>query len=85
VKSFDYVIKDKNGIHARPIGLLVKEAYKYKSKILIKANGKTSEAKKIMEIMSMDVKWKDTVTIQVIGDDEDDVCAKMKEFLEQNL
>lgn len=28
MKSFEYVIKDEVGIHARPAGLLVKEAKK---------------------------------------------------------
>ena len=29
MKTFDYTIKDAMGIHARPAGLLVKEAGKY--------------------------------------------------------
>ena len=29
MKSFNYVITDEVGIHARPAGLLVKEAKKY--------------------------------------------------------
>ena len=31
MRQFEYVIKDSVGIHARPAGLLVKEAKKYKS------------------------------------------------------
>ena len=33
--NFKYVITDEVGIHARPAGLLVKEAKKYASKIVI--------------------------------------------------
>ena len=33
MRNFQYVIKDEVGIHARPAGLLVKEAKKYESKI----------------------------------------------------
>ena len=29
MKKFEYVIKDEIGIHARPAGMLVKEAKKY--------------------------------------------------------
>ena len=30
MKTFDYVVKDELGIHARPAGLLVKEVKNYK-------------------------------------------------------
>ena len=32
MKNFEYTIKDELGIHARPAGMLVKEAKKYQSK-----------------------------------------------------
>ena len=35
MKSFNYVITDEVGIHARPAGILVKEAKKYASTIRI--------------------------------------------------
>ena len=31
MKEFKYVVQDELGLHARPAGLLVKEAAKYKS------------------------------------------------------
>ena len=36
MKTFDYTVKDELGIHARPAGLLVKEAKNLTSKINIK-------------------------------------------------
>ena len=48
MKSFDYVITDEVGIHARPAGLLVKEAKSYDSVIRITKDGKSAEAKKLM-------------------------------------
>ena len=46
MKSFTYVINDELGIHARPAGLLVKEAKKYDSKIILSKDGKSVEATK---------------------------------------
>ena len=46
MKTFSYEIKDAIGIHARPAGLLAKEAKKYESKIVIKKEGKSAEATK---------------------------------------
>ena len=35
MKTFEYTIKDELGIHARPAGLLVKEAKKFESECTI--------------------------------------------------
>lgn len=85
MKNFSYVITDEIGIHARPAGLLVKEAKKYASKVVIKANGKSAEATRLMAIMGMGVKCGQTVEVEVTGDDEDAAFEGMKAFFEENL
>ena len=85
MKNFSYVITDEIGIHARPAGLLVKEAKKYASKVVIKANGKSAEATRLMAIMGMGVKCEQTVEVEVTGDDEDTAFEGMKAFFEENL
>lgn len=85
MKAFEYVIKDELGIHARPAGLLVKEAKKYESKITIKKGEKSAEATRLMALMGMNVKKGDTVEIAAEGGDEDAAIAGMKEFFEANL
>lgn len=52
MKSFDYTITDEAGIHARPAGLLVKEAKKYQSKIVVKMGSKAAEATKLQRQQS---------------------------------
>ena len=54
MKQFSYVIKDEIGLHARPAGLLAKEAKKYQSTVTISCNGKSAAASKLMAIMGMD-------------------------------
>lgn len=44
MKNFEYTIKDELGIHARPAGMLVKEAKKYQSKITITKRRKNSRS-----------------------------------------
>ena len=44
MKTFDYTVKDELGIHARPAGLLVKEAKNFTSKITIKKGEKEVDA-----------------------------------------
>lgn len=85
MQKFEYVIKDEVGIHARPAGLLVKEAKKYDSSILVVRDGKSAAATKLMALMGLGVKCGDTVEVQVEGTDEESACKGMKEFFENNL
>ena len=47
MKEFKYVITDKEGIHARPAGALVKEAAAFPCSITIAKDGKAVDAKRI--------------------------------------
>lgn len=85
MQKFQYVIKDEVGIHARPAGLLVKEAKKYESKITISSNGKSAEATKLMAVMGLGVKCGQTVEITVEGADEETAAGEVKAFFETNL
>lgn len=85
MKTFTYEIKDEIGIHARPAGLLVKGVKNYESKIVVKANGKSAEATKLMALMSLGVKHGQTVEVEVEGVDEDIAFESIKTFFEQNL
>ena len=81
MKEFTYVIKEELGLHARPAGLLVKEAKKFQSA----AKGKTAAAGKLIAIMSMGVKQGDEVTVQVEGPDEDAAFEALEKFFQENL
>ena len=71
MKQFSYVIKDEIGLHARPAGLLAKEAKKYQSTVTLSCKGKSAAASKLMAIMGMGVKHGDNVEVTVEGADED--------------
>lgn len=85
MKEFKYTIKDEVGLHARPAGLLVKEAKKYSSKITICANGKCSEATKLMAVMAMGIKQGQEVTVTIEGEDEAVAEQELKEFFMSSL
>ena len=85
MQSFEYVIKDEVGIHARPAGNLAKEAKKYESVVTIKKGEKSAAATKLMAVMSLGVKCGDKITVEVEGADEETVVAEVKAFFENNL
>ena len=85
MKSFDYVITDPVGIHARPAGILVKEIKKYASAVTVKKGDKEVNALKLMALMGMGIKQGDTVTVTIDGADEDAAAAAIEEFFKNNF
>ena len=85
MKTFEYTIKDELGIHAKPAGLLVKEAKKYESECTITKDGKTKKLTQLMMLMSLGVKQGETVTVTAEGADEDTAIEGLKAFFEANL
>ncbi len=85
MKEFNYVIKDELGIHARPAGLLVKEAAKFQSSVKLVKEGKEADAKRIFGVMGLGVKNGNEVTIKVEGADEAEAAAALEAFFQANL
>lgn len=85
MKSFQYVLTDPEGIHARPAGLLVKEAAKFESKITLKKGDKAGDAKRIFAVMGLAAKQGETLTIECDGADEEAAAGAMEAFLKENL
>lgn len=85
MKTFNYTITDTIGIHARPAGMLAKEAKAFESKIVLKKGEKQAEAGRLMAIMSMGVKCGDEVTVEITGADEEEASVAMQAFFEKNL
>lgn len=85
MKEFNYTITDPQGIHARPAGMLVKEAAKFQSAITIEKDGKTGDAKRIFAVMGLAAKCGNTITVKVDGSDEDEAAKAIEEFLKTNM
>ena len=85
MKEFSYTIKDELGIHARPAGILVKEAKEFSSEISIEKDGKKGNMKMIFSLMGMGIKCGDTVKITIEGEDEDVALSKIESVFKENL
>ncbi len=85
MKEFHYKIKDAQGIHARPAGLLVKKASAFQSDISILKGDKSADLKKIFGIMGLGAKQGDEITIKISGNDEQEAYSAIQEFIEGNL
>lgn len=85
MKSFVYKVTDPVGIHARPAGLLVKEAMQYNCNITLEKEGKSVDAKRIMAVMGLGVKQGQDVTVKAEGADEDTAIASIEAFFKANF
>ena len=85
MKEFMAKVNDASGIHARPAGLLVKEASQYDSSITITHNDKSADGKRIFSVMGLAAKFGDTLKITVDGKDEEKAANELKAFFENNL
>lgn len=85
MKKFEHVIQDRLGIHARPAGLLTKEAGKYRSSITVRVGGRPADGKKMMSIMMLGAKYGQTLEVEIDGEDEEAAYEGMKAFLKEYL
>ena len=85
MKEFKYVIKDEQGIHARPAGLFVKEAAAFPCSITIAKDGKAADAKRIFGVMGLGVKCGQEIILKTDGDQEEEAIAALGKFLEEKL
>ena len=75
-------IENKTGIHARPASVFVQKASSFKSKVQLKAKGKTVDAKSILMIMSMGLVKGTEITIVADGPDEEAAVKELKALVD---
>lgn len=85
MQEFSYTITDPLGIHARPAGLLAKEARKYASVCTLTKGGKTVRLTQLMALMSLAVKNGDPIVISADGEDEETAIRALRTFFEEHL
>lgn len=85
MKEFKYAITDPEGIHARPAGLLVKQAAGYKSDIKIAKGEKSADAKRIFGVMGLGAKTGEEIIITAEGEDEETAITELETFFKENL
>ena len=87
MRKINYTVMAEAGIHARPAGLLVKQAASFKSniKILNEESGKEGDLKRLMAVMALGVKQGNSVVVSVEGEDEEEAAAALEAFLKENF
>ena len=85
MQQFSYGITDKEGLHARPAGMLVKAASAFQSNIMVRKDEKEVDAKRLFAVMGLAVKCGDKITVTCEGPDELKAAKELENFLQNNL
>lgn len=82
MSSVQFTVKDPEGIHARPAGIVAKAAKGLGGGISITKGEKAIDAQKLLALMGLGVKSGETITI---SSDDDVKLAEFVKVLEENL
>ena len=85
MQQFDYTISDPMGLHARPAGLLVRQAAAFKSRVTIRRGDREADCTRLLRVMALCAAAGETVTFTVDGEDEQAACEAMRAFCTESL
>jgi phosphocarrier protein HPr len=74
----DLIVKNPQGLHARPAALFVQIVSKYNSTVTISKDGERVNGKSIMGILTLGAQQGSTVRIEADGDDAEHVLAELE-------
>ncbi len=78
-----FEVKNKLGIHARPAGLLVKTAARYKSSVYISKNGNEVNGKSIMGVLMLEAGFGSKIEVRIDGEDEHAAMQEIGKLIEE--
>ena len=79
--SKTFVIKNHAGIHLKPAAMLCTEAIKYQSSIKLTFGNTTTNAKSVLNVLSVCVKCNDEITLICEGPDEEEALRNLGELI----
>ena len=77
----EIVIKNSQGLHARPAALFVQIASKYNSHVTIQKGNEKVNGKSIMGILTLGAQQNCRVTLEVYGEDAHEALCELEELL----
>lgn len=83
-----FTIRNPHGLHARPGAMLVNTAKKFAATIQLAKSDtpdKTVNAKSLMKVMTLGVKFKDQLQVTAQGEDADQALAAIGKAIEEGL
>lgn len=77
----EVVIKNPQGLHARPAAMFVQIASKYNANVALQKGEERVNGKSIMGILTLGIEQNSKVVLEADGDDADEVVAELTQLL----
>lgn len=65
-------------LHARPAATFVKTALRFRSRVTVRSNGKTADAKSILAVLALGAVGGTTLRLRADGEDSSDALAALE-------
>ncbi len=78
-------VRNKNGIHLRLAGELVKAATRFKSTIVVSKNGQEVDAKSILGVAGLGAEFGSELVFTVTGEDEAEALAHLVDLVDNQF
>jgi multiphosphoryl transfer protein len=85
MKQIDLVIHNPTGLHARPARVFVDTAKQFKSTIRVRHNDKQVNAKSLISLLTLGVKYGQGISVEVDGEDEVAAIAVLADMVNRGL
>ena len=70
----------KLGLHAKPAGMFVREACRFKSEVFLSKDGTEVNGKSVMQLMLLAAEYGSRVTLRITGPDEAEALAAIEQL-----
>ncbi|PIQ88819.1 MAG: hypothetical protein COV72_05950 [Candidatus Omnitrophica bacterium CG11_big_fil_rev_8_21_14_0_20_42_13] len=78
------VVKNKQGLHARPAALFVQIANKFDSQITVSREGETVNGKSIMGILTLGATKNSEIIVEAVGRDCQEAILELEKIVSNN-
>jgi len=85
MKEFEFQMIAARGLHAQLAAELAQMVQSSKSQAYLTKGTKSVNLERLMEILSLRIGPGDEVKVTVVGEDEDALCERLKEYFEMKL
>ncbi|MFV0338310.1 MAG: HPr family phosphocarrier protein [Chthoniobacterales bacterium] len=81
----DLIIKNRNGLHARPAAMFVKIASRYNCEVWVEKDGERVNGKSIMGLLMLAAGQGSTLALTTEGDDEQEASDELHSLVESSF
>ncbi len=81
----DIVIRNRNGLHARPAAMFVKVANRYRAELWVEKEGERVNGKSIMGLMMLAAGKGSTLKLIAEGADSEKAISELQELIESRF